>query len=252
MTTLSDFGTTILTPERPVPEGLRNPFGGGAGKRFDVYRNNVAVSLTEALETGFPTVRKLVGDEFFKAMAGVFLRAHPPEDPRLATYGGRFPGFLARFDPVTHLHYLPDIARLDLGLRQSYHAADAAILSVTGRSAEDVMALVPRLAPATLVLSSRYAIHDIWRFNHEEGAPKPSKMPQDVMITRPEFDPRPNLLPDGGLFLARALLGRRSIGEALSATLVAHPQADVGALLTLFLSSGALTPDNTQPGPVPA
>jgi hypothetical protein len=100
--------------------------GRPAGRRFNVYRNNVAASLTDALATGFPVIAKLLGEEFFRAMAGVFLRAHPPGDPRLQLWGGKFPGFLARFEPVAHLPYLPDMARLELGLRQSYHAADAA------------------------------------------------------------------------------------------------------------------------------
>jgi hypothetical protein len=97
-------------------------------------------------------IAKLLGEEFFRAMAGVFLRAHPPGDPRLQLWGGKFPGFLARFDPVAHLPYLPDMARLELGLRQSYHAADATPLPIAGRDPAEVLALKPRLAPATLIL----------------------------------------------------------------------------------------------------
>jgi hypothetical protein len=206
--------------------------------------------LTEALETGFPTIRKLVGDAFFKAMAGVFLRAHPPDDPRLATYGGRFPGFLARFRPVAHLPYLPDIAKLDLGLRQSYHAADSVPVSVTGLTPAEVMALRPRLAPASLILTSRYAIHDIWRYNATPGAPKPGMAAQDVILTRPAFDPQPHLLPKGGVTLARHLKGKLTLSEALMATLAIEAEADAAALVSLFLSSGALTLDAPK-GPTP-
>ena len=243
MTTQTDFAAALLDPARPAPDGLANPFGGPAGKRFDVYRNNVAVSLTEALETGFPTVRKLVGDEFFKAMAGVFLRANPPEDPRLALYGTTFPGFLTRFAPVAHLPYLPDAARLDLGLRQSYHAADAAPFDTLGKAPADVMAARPRLAPATLILSSRFAIHDIWAYNARPGAPRPGTAAQDVLIARQGYDPAPHLLPQGGLTLARALKGRLTLAEAMTRTLADHPEADIAALVTLLFTSGALTAD---------
>lgn len=243
MTGQAEFLTALLDPAQPAPEGLRNPHGGPAGARFDVYRNNVVVSLTEALITGFPTVHKLVGDAFFRAMAGVFLRAHPPGDPRLPLYGSAFPGFLMRFDRVAHLPYLPDIAKLDLGMRQSYHAADVTRLSVAGIAPEAVMDLAPRLSPATLILSSRFAVHDIWAFTTLKGAPKPGGDAQDVMITRPAFDPEPHLLPEGGFTLARHLKGKLTLQAALTATITQHPAADMAALMTLFLTSGALTLD---------
>lgn len=243
MTDQPTFAAALMDPAQPAPPNLQNPFGGPAGKRFDVYRNNVAVSLTEALETGFPTVRKLVGAEFFRAMAGVFLRANPPEDPRLMLYGAKFPGFLARFDPARHLTYLPDVGRLDLGLRQSYHAADATPFDTRGLDPSAVMALRPRLAPATLVLSSRFPVFSIWRANAEAHAPRPGTAPEDVLIARKGFDPAPHLLPPGGLTLARALKGRLTLAEAMARTLADHPEADFAALLTLVFTSGALTLD---------
>ena len=237
------FATALLNPERPPPAGLENPFGGAVGKRFDIYRNNVTVSLTTALEQGFPTVRKLVGDDFFRAMSMAYLRANPPSDPRLALYGTSFPGFLGRFDPAAHLGYLPDVARLDLGLRQSYHAGDAAAFSTLGHDPVAVLSLRPRLAPATLVLSSRHPIVSIWRYNTTPDAPKPAPVAQDVLIARHSFDPVPHLLPQGGLSLARALKGRLTLAEAMTRTLADHPTADIAALVTLMFTSGALTLD---------
>jgi hypothetical protein len=165
MTCQSSFGAALLDPEAPPPPGLTDAQGRPAGRRFDVYRNNVAASLGDALATGFPVISKLLGEEFFRAMAGVFLRAHPPGDPRLQLWGAKFPGFLARFDPVAHLPYLPDMARLELGLRQSYHAADATPLPIAGRDPAEVLALRPRLAPATLILRSRFPVLTIWQKN---------------------------------------------------------------------------------------
>ena len=105
----AEFARAILDASLAAPEGLTNPDGAPASKRFDVYRNNVAVSLTEALETGFPVIRKLVGEEFFKAMAGVYLRRHPPASQLMMFYGQSMPAFLDEFEPVAHLHFLQDI-----------------------------------------------------------------------------------------------------------------------------------------------
>ena len=55
------FARALLDPGQDRPAGLTGPGGAPAGRRFDVYRNNVAVSLTEALGQGFPVVKRLVG-----------------------------------------------------------------------------------------------------------------------------------------------------------------------------------------------
>lgn len=241
MNTQDTFANALLDPDAAVPPGLIDPQGRAAGKRFDVYRNTVASSLSDALEAAFPAIQSLVGNEYFRAMAGVFLRAHPPGDPRLQLWGGAFPGFLARFEPVRHLPYLPDIARLELGLRQSYHAADTASLNLTGIAPEEVLMLSPRLAPSTLVLSSRHPILDIWRFARGFDSTNPKAVAQDLLIARPGFDPTPHLLPEGGLTFLRALKGRLTLAEALTHAQTLHPAADPAAILTRVLSAGALT-----------
>ena len=243
----SDFAAALLTPDAAPPEGLVDARGRPAGKRFDVYRNNVAASLTDALVAAFPVIAKLVGADFFRAMAGVFLRAHPPGDPRLQLWGGAFPGFLARFEPVAHLPYLPDMARLELGLRQSYHAADAPALPLARLSPEAVMALRPRLAPATLLLDAHFPVLSIWRKNTYIPDLAIDWTPERILIARPDYDPAPVVLPRGGRTLARHLKGRLSLAEAVRATETLSPDADMAALLGLFLGRGVLTLDPPRP-----
>jgi hypothetical protein len=57
----SDFVTALLDPTAELPAGMIEPKGRPAAKRLDVYRNNVAASLSEALEIGFPVLVKLLG-----------------------------------------------------------------------------------------------------------------------------------------------------------------------------------------------
>lgn len=213
----AQFTAAMLDARAPVPEGLCDPAGRPAGRRFSVYRNNMAVSLTEALRQGFPVLRALVGDAFFTAMAGVFLRAHPPADPRMMHYGAAMPGFLAGFAPVAHLPYLPDIARLELALRASYHAADARPADPAPLAAlppEALMQVRLGLAPALRLVRSAHPVASIWAAHQPGGPARPGTGPEDALITRPGFDPVVTALPAGGGGFIVALLAGASLGEA--------------------------------------
>src|ERR1700735_2019233 len=69
----SAFANALLKPEEAAPLGLRDPYGRPAPKRFAIYRNNVVAGLIEALKASFPVVRRVTGEEFFKAMARVYV-----------------------------------------------------------------------------------------------------------------------------------------------------------------------------------
>ena len=247
------FRQALLDPGAPTPAGLRDGGAAPAGRRFDVYRNNVAVSLTEALHQGFPVIAKLLGKQNMDGLSGMFLRAHPPTSPLMMHYGDAFPDFLATLPQLQHLAYLPDVARLELGLRQSYHAADHVPLPAETLAAlppEEMLAHGVRLAASAVLLRSDWPIHDIWRFNTEDGAPKPQAGAQDVLITRPEFDPIPRLLPPAGADWIAALSAGASLGEAYVQAASQTPDFDPGAVLTLLLQDGViaeLTKQGEQP-----
>lgn len=236
----SVFAAALLDPDAVVPAGIVDPEGRPSPKRFSVYRNNVASSLTRALEASFPTVRKLVGDEFFAAMAVVFLRAHPPTSRMLMLYGAEFPGFLEGFPPVAHLGYLPDVARLDQAMRESYHAADSRPLpegEFQRLVGADIAGLRLRLAPSLRLVRSRWPVVSIWTANHE-GGPPPRPVAEDALILRPEFDPRPQRLPPGGAAFVTGLLAGQRLGDAVDQ---AGPGLDLPSVLGVLIAGKAIT-----------
>ncbi len=234
----TSFRHALLDPEAARPDGLSDGMGRPAGRRFDVYRNNVSVSLTEALEVGFPVIRKLVGHDNFKVLAAAYLRRHPPHSPLMMHFGAELPSFLADFEPTRQTGYLPDIARLELAIRESYHAADADPINPAELEALPPEALIGsrvQLAPALRQVRSPWPIFSIWRFNVEEGAKSPEMAAEDVLIARPDMDPVPGLLPSGGAEFINALLTGATFGDAMDKASEASWDFDLPVVLTLLV-----------------
>jgi hypothetical protein len=243
--TLSEATLTgaLLDPAQPVPEGLTDGQGRPAGRRLNVYRNNIASSLTEALERNFPAIARLIGAENFRHISGLFLRAHPPQSPLIALYGAEFAAFLETFQPLAKYPYLGDIARVEQARRAAYHAADATPLdpaTLATLSPEALMQARLTLAPAVHLVQSRFPVHAIWAFNMEDG-PKPRPTAQSVLVTRPGFDPvLTPLSPAAGNAIA-ALMAGEPLGTAHDHGLASDPGFDLAEALTPLIAQQAVT-----------
>lgn len=236
----AEFTAALLDPAAPIPQGLIDPHGRAAPRRFDVYRNNVTLGLIRVLQAGFPATRALVGDVFFAAMAGEYARACPPKTRIMMLYGEDFADFIAQFPPAHALAYLPDVARLEQAIRRSYHAADASSINPTafGALGEDGLQSVRlRFAPALQIVASDWPIFGIWVANMR-GAPPPQMRAEAVIVMRPDFDPIPLLLPEHSLACVRALMRGAALGTALE---LATECFDLSMLLQMLLTGGAIT-----------
>jgi hypothetical protein len=234
------FNAALLDPTADRPVGLSDSQGRPAGKRFDVYRNNVTVSLREALETGFPATARLLGEQNFNAIATGYLRANPPSSPLMMLYGGGFPRYIAAIPALAKLAYLRDVARLEYALRQSYHAEDAPALDpakLATMAPEKLNNARLTFAPATQLVLTEWPIHAIRAKALGETDENPPGVAQPTLVTRPEFDPILTPLPADQAALLADLMRDKTLAEA--STL--HPGADLGRLLGTLLASMALT-----------
>lgn len=224
-------GVTAITREgfAADPDALR--------ARFAVYRNNVHHSLTQALARRFPVIERLVGAEFFAAMARTFIRDHGPRSPVLLLWGAEFAAFLRGFPPVAGLPYLPDVARLEYARGLAYHAADIQPLDGAALAAAgDPAGLRLRLSPSLFVLDCDHPAVSIWRANQPggEAVPHGSGRQRALIFRDRDFQVPVQSLTECEAAFLRALLD----GEPLETA--AEYVADPTPLLTLLLSQGLI------------
>ena len=159
-------------------------------KRFNVYRNNVMVSLIEALKSQFPVVLQLVGQEYFEALAKLYVQDTLPRSPVLFTYGDTFPDFLGSFPPLAAYAYLPDIALLEWHRTQTLHAADAPPLTAEAfQGVSDFESYVFIKHPAARLLATKTDAFGLWiSENGLQDKPKDLYSPSYGLLTRPFFE----------------------------------------------------------------
>jgi len=241
------FAAAVLDPGLPVPAGVVDPHGRVCPKRFGVYRNNVITGLIEALQDSFPAVCRLVGEEYFRAMARLYVTARPPLSPVLLQYGADFPTFVAGFEPTATLPYLAEVARIERAWLEAYHAAEAPPLDPTSLAAtapERVGELAFTLHPSLRVVRCRYPALTIWRMNVADGVPGAVDLTaggEDVLVVRPAADVEVRALPAGGARLLAALGSDRPLAAAVRAALPRCTPEDLSMHLAGLLRSGAFT-----------
>ena len=175
MSTQTAFAQALLDATQPTPSGLITCNGSDPTLRFAVYRNNVMVSLIDALADTYPVVQRLVGEDFFRAMARVFAQANPPRSAVMASYGQDFADFVEAFPPAASVPYLADVARLEMARVLAYHAADLApietrVLQAALADPEQLVSLQLVLHPSLHVLASRFSVASIWAAHQTDGS----------------------------------------------------------------------------------
>jgi len=169
-----DFAAALLGGSEDAVVAEIQGDGLDPAARLAIYRHHVSATLTEALETKYPVVVRLVDRRFFAYAADQFIRRHPPAGPCLFEYGESLADFLATFPASRHLAYLPDVARLEWALNHALHAEDAATFDPGWLAAlrpDEVGGVRLRLHPSVSLLESPWPIDRIWRANQPGSDP---------------------------------------------------------------------------------
>ena len=240
------FAAALIDPALPTPAGLVGPDGKPSSRRFAVYRNNVVVGLAQTLKDAYPAVHRIVGSEFFHAMARAYVVGDLPRSPMLFDYGAGLPDFIRRFEPASVLPYLADVARIERAWTESYHAPETSPigLSAFAEIASDRLPTVTLvLHPSVRIVRSRSPALTIWQMNVDGGVPGPVDLAaggENALVVRPEAGVEVRSIPDGSPEFIYALASGRPVLAAFEEAIAADPIFDLSANLSELIQAGAV------------
>lgn len=142
-------------------------------QRIAIYRDSFKGNLIACLKAAYPVCLRLVGEEYFSALAVRYIAIYEHRQFSLADYGDQFADFLAYFEPVQHvLPYLSEVARLEWAYHlaldsEEYDGLDCHALSQLSET--EHMRLIFMLPPASTLLYSDFPIYTIWEMNQPES-----------------------------------------------------------------------------------
>jgi hypothetical protein len=243
------FAPALLDPDRDLAASVVGPNGKAAKKRYNVYRNNVTVSLISALAAAFPATMRITGRDFFRAMARFHVRETPPTSPLLFEYGRDFPDFIERYEYAQSMPWLADVARIERAWLDAYHAADAeplapmALASIPPEQLSDTV-LTPH--SATRIVRSRFPAVTIFAANRVDRPVTRIEAgePEDALVTRPALEVVVRHLPPGGAVFLIHLITGEPFGAAAAAALADSPNFDLSVNIAGMLEAGVFMAAN--------
>lgn len=221
-----------------------------AARRLEIYRFNVLANLCGALKDIYPVVLAIVGESFFQHAAEQFVRAHPSRSGDLNKFGAEWPSFLAAYPHATELPYLRDVATLEWGWHEAFHAADSPLFDLSRLAevpAESQGSLQFVLHPSARVIQSRYPILQIWEVNQPDFAGEIEvvwDVPAECLLIHRDIADGVSVLIEqisgGGYAFLHALERSAAFEEAAADALDVEADFDLQGFLLESVQSGVI------------
>jgi len=101
-----------------------------AAERIAIYQRGYMLRLQECLQSDFPAVRRIAGEQRFEALVRAYLERHPSRHWSLNPLGQDFARFLEREAPRgPRIGLLAGLARLEWAMQEVFEAPPSAALA---------------------------------------------------------------------------------------------------------------------------
>lgn len=195
---------------------------------LQAYQANADYAAQHSLQTAYPIVAQLMGDESFAHLAADFWAKHPPLRGDLAQWGGELAVFIASIQALQTEPYLSDVAKVEWALHTAATALDKAanLATISLLTEQDSDALTLQLAPGTALIHSEYPIASILTAHldgnpsfEEVGQKLRKNVPEIALVWRRDLRPMVSVCGHGEAVFLMHLLAGESLSVSLNAAL---------------------------------
>jgi Putative DNA-binding domain len=191
---------------------------------LQTYQANATASALRSMQTAYPVIAQLIGDDAFEHLARDFWAQHPPTRGDLAQWGYELSVFIASISQLEAEPYLSDVAKVEWALHTAATAADQAVDLATFSllSEQDPDAITLQFAPGTALIQSDYPIASLLTAHlyaspsFEEVGHKLRQCTAEIaLVWRQGLRPMVSSCTDGEAAFIRALLAGNSLLASL-------------------------------------
>jgi hypothetical protein len=242
-TTKNIAAQAINTPTR----GINSTLNSYSLRGLQTYQANAAASAQRSLQTAYPVIAQLIGDDAFAHLARDFWAQHPPTCGDLAQWGGDLSGFIASIPALKTEPYLNDVAKAEWALHTAATAHDgttnvASLALLTQHDPED---LTLQLATGTELIHSFYPVASILTAHvygspsfEEVGQKLRQNMPEIALVWRQGLRPRVALCSHSEAVFIHQLLNGEPLITALELAAAQETPLDFSNWLPQAVSQG--------------
>ncbi len=215
-----------------------------------MYRNTVIKGCIDSLQANYPSIERLVGEQWLRAAAAIYVRAELPSHPMLLDYGAGFAQFLRAFAPAAEQPYLAGVAQLDRFWTEAHIAPDQPALQPAALALQKLERAIARPhSAARWAWFSELPIFTIWQRNHDaafdhDAVPAIEWRSEGALITRPCDSVQAIQIDAAACAFLDACAAGRPLGQAAAAAVQADSAVDLAALMASLLDAGAFGSDS--------
>jgi hypothetical protein len=222
--------------------------------RLAIHRNNSWVGFHATLAATCPVVERLAGEDWFRASARRYQRAHPSTSGDLQQVGQHYADFLRAELGASDYAYFADVAALEWRYQEALIAAEASAFdpaALAGLAPADHARIVFHLQPSLRLIESPYPLLAIWKAHQPGADAAPVRLdagPSRVMLLRRSDHVELRELPAAEYALLAQFAQGRPLGAAAEAA--AGTEAfDLGAALRQVVALGTFATFHLEPLP---